>query len=1419
MMIRRFAKLTAPLLATTLAAACDEDAVEPPVAATVTVTPATAALTVAESTVQFRAEVRDQHGEVMDVGWVVWSSGDEEVATIDTAGLATARGNGTAIITATVGELSGTASATVEQWPSEVRVSPEADTVAFGDTLRLTAEAFDENGNVVEGAEFVWSSGEVAVAAVDESGLVTGVTVGTATITAAAGGAEGSAEIRVENPDRAALVALYNATDGPNWVDNTNWLTDAPLGQWYGVQTDAAGRVVGLALRGRWNDEALETVRHGLSGPIPPDLGSLSNLERLYLGRNDLSGPIPPELGNLSNLLSLELGWNDLSGPIPPELGGLSNLRSLQLGWNDLSGPIPPELGGLTNLTYLSLFGNNLLGEIPSELGGLTNLTHLTLFGNNLLGEIPSELGGLSNLEYLDLSRNDLSGPIPSWLDELSNLTWLSLGNNELSGPIPPELGGLANLRLLDLGINQLSGPIPPELGGLARLEALALGQNELGAFPRTFLNLVSLRIINNNCLPTGVCVPGKSEFVAWMQGLEGADELQFCNNSDQASLTSLYEVAAGGEWTESGGWLSGPALEEWHGVETDSLGRVTALDVSDNGLAGSLPGSIGNLDELTSLRVDGNALRGRLPLSLTALDLEKFHYDGTDLCEPSDAGLRNWLDGIPSHSGTAVQCPPLTERDALVALYTSTGGPGWADNRGWLTEAPMRRWSGVEVDAQGRVVGLSLNSNELSGQIPPELGGLSNLRHLSLANNDLAGSIPPELGGLSNLEWLVLWYNDLSGSIPPELGGLSNLEWLGFQYNDLSGSIPPELGGLSNLWYLSLTNNDLSGPIPPELGGLSNLEWLGLRDNDLSGPIPPELGQSASLRYLWLSGNSLSGPAPAGFGRLANLIELELSHNAGLAGAMPPDLTSLELESLMAGGTELCAPREPAFEEWLATIPRRRIALCGEPPAAYLVQAVQSREHPVPLVAGEEALLRVFVTAASETDEGIPEVRARFYLDGSEEHVADIPGSATPIPTEIDEGDLSNSANAQVPGLIVQPGLEMVVEIDPGGTVDASLGVPTRIPAEGRLAVDVREMPVLDLTVVPFLWNTDPDSAIVGLVEGMAADSEGHGLLEDTHVLLPVGDIDVTARAPVASTSNSAFDLLRQTEAMRVLEGGDGHYVGMMSGTVTGAAGVAYLAGRSSFSMPSSYVIAHELGHNMSLLHAPCQVALGLDASFPHPRGNIGAWGYDFRRAQLVHPLRKDHMSYCHFTWTSDYHFTNALRHRLRDEGPSAATFGAAPARSLLLWGGVDTKGTPFLNPAFVADAPPALPDSAGDWTVTGRDAAGRELFSLNFTMPVALAEEAEVSSFVFALPVRPGWAEALATVTLSGPDGTATLDGDSDMPMAILRDPVTGQVRGFLDGLATAAAVAGNGAAPGAAGLDVLFSRGIPDAAAWRR
>ena len=123
--------------------------------------------------------------------------------------------------------------------------------------------------------------------------------------------------------EAAILTVLYHSTNGPHWKHDTNWLSDSPLGSWYGVETDSAGRVVKIDLSDNF-----------LRGVIPPELGQLSSLETLWLYNNNLDGVIPPELGQLSNLKSLSLSGNKLNGPIPQELGQLWNLKELWL-YND----------------------------------------------------------------------------------------------------------------------------------------------------------------------------------------------------------------------------------------------------------------------------------------------------------------------------------------------------------------------------------------------------------------------------------------------------------------------------------------------------------------------------------------------------------------------------------------------------------------------------------------------------------------------------------------------------------------------------------------------------------------------------------------------------------------------------------------------------------------------------------------------------------------------------------------------------------------------------------------------------------------------------------------------------------------------------------------------------------------------------
>ena len=1034
--------------------------------------------------------------------------------------------------------------------------------------------------------------------------------------------------------------------------------------------------------------------------------------------------------------------WTDASGRV----------RGLDLSSNDLTGEIPPELGNLANLEFLHLSSNGLTGEIPPELGNLASLVSLYLGSNSLTGEIPAELGDLANLKSLYLYWNGLTGVIPPELDNLANLEELSLNNNGLTGEIPPTFSDLPNLNTFYWGDN------------------------------------------------AGLCAPGTRRFISFAESLD-YQRGPFCHEADAAVLRSVYHSTQGSAWTSSDGWLKPGPLADWYGVETDSVsGRVSRLDLSRNGLSGKLLGNLASLDLLRELRLDGNGqLGGRLWSRMTVLPLRILSYNGTNLCTPASPAFRMWLRSIPSHSGTGTECPPLTDRDVLEILFESTGGRSWAHQDNWLTDVPLDAWHKVRTDASGRVQELNLAYNGLTGEIPPELGNLANLRYLYLYGNDLTGEIPPELGNLANLKWLHLSSNGLTGEMPSELGNLANLELLSLSSNGLTGEIPSELGDLANLKWLELSGNGLTGVIPPELGNLANLEALHLSGNDLTGKIPSELDNLANLEELWLGGNpDLFGALP-----LANLVKLR---------------------ELVLGGTEICVPDADDFavQLRLRRMWRRYVPVCkaqagAARATAYIVQAVQSADFPVPLVAGRPGLLRMFVAAPDAGGAPIPLGWATFYQrDGSKYSVRVSPGDgAIPAEAEAAEGSLSLSANAEVPGDVLRPGAEMVVVLDPEGVLDPALGVPRRIPAAGRTALDVYEMPAFDVTVVPFLLESEPDSSILDVTSGLTAEDS---LFEETRRLLPVGPMSVTVHEPVWTSTRDAYALISQTRAIRVMEGGAGYYMGTLPNP-TAATGLASTPGKVMFSAPGGGVIAHEFGHNMHLSHAPCGGAGRPDPGYPHAGGVAGAWGWDRQSGRLVVPGVSDLMGYCGGE-ISDYHFANALRWRLRNEAGVGAYYAGPPTRALLLWGGVGTDGAPFLNPAFVFNGRPSLLDRTGAWRIVGEAGDGRVLFSQRFEM-AETADGDGRSSFVLALAADSDWADALSRIVLTGPDGSVAMSAGGNPAAALLRDPATGRVRGILHDWPGSAA----GAQPDAGralperGLEVQLSAGIPRSDAWRR
>ncbi len=203
------------------------------------------------------------------------------------------------------------------------------------------------------------------------------------------------------------------------------------------------------------------------------------------------------------------------------------------------------------------------------------------------------------------------------------------------------------------------------------------------------------------------------------------------------------------------------------------------------------------------------------------------------------------------------------TECQSLVSLYNETGGDNWINRDGWLQNDTPCSWYGLACDNEGHLSRIILEGNQLSGELPPELGNLSQLTWLQLNANQLSGSIPPALGNLIHLIWLRLENNQFSGSIPPELGHISDLENLYLAGNSLEGTIPLELGNLTQLQKLYLDATGLSGTIPPELGNLTALTTLTLsQNNNLGGPLPTTFTNLTSLTYFHYLDTTICEPA-----------------------------------------------------------------------------------------------------------------------------------------------------------------------------------------------------------------------------------------------------------------------------------------------------------------------------------------------------------------------------------------------------------------------------------------------------------------------------------------------------------------------------------------------------------------------------
>ena len=415
---------------------------EPQTPTRITLTPEEATLTALGDSIQLAATVLDQGGKVIAGAVVTWTSSNASVVKVDTRGLATALSSGYVHITAASGSAAATASIIVAQASNRIEIMPASPTLsAPGETVQLSYTVYDGNGEVIPGAGVSWSSADDAVATVSTTGLVTAVGNGNTRIMASSGEVSESITVTVEidyvGIERAILLEFYHTTDGPNWTNSMNWMSETPVGEWYGIETDSEGRV-----------QTINIVNNGLNGNIPRSIDGLVRVDLLWLHDNELTGSIPSSIGNLTEMNDLDLSGNQLTGAIPSSLGNLVNCIELVLRNNQLTGNIPTSIGLMSNLGVLDLSDNQLTGDIPSALGQ-GRIAFFYLINNRLSGSFPSFLGQHRWLQELYLNNNtDISGPLPLALSDTSqipHLRELNISGTRLCAPLDPDFQAWLN--------------------------------------------------------------------------------------------------------------------------------------------------------------------------------------------------------------------------------------------------------------------------------------------------------------------------------------------------------------------------------------------------------------------------------------------------------------------------------------------------------------------------------------------------------------------------------------------------------------------------------------------------------------------------------------------------------------------------------------------------------------------------------------------------------------------------------------------------------------------------------------------------------------------------------------------------------------------------------------------------------------
>jgi Leucine-rich repeat (LRR) protein len=505
------------------------------------------------------------------------------------------------------------------------------------------------------------------------------------------------------------------------------------------------------SLDGTFINNELDLSSQGLGGSLPASLGNLMSLRRLNLASNGFSGSIAV-LSTLIHLTSLDVSSNRLNDSISP-LSTLVQLTSMDASSNSFSGELP-----------LWMLRKNLTSQMELRLGGYS-------YNDNRIG-LPHDIGCLNgstaiNDDELDLSNQGLGGLLPASFGNLTSLRRLNLCSNHFSGSII-ALSTLVHLTSLDISCNGLHSSINP-LSTLVQLTSLDVSSENTNTW---------------QCVGRDQCNAFNGELPLWMlrKKLTSHMELRLHHSNDYNSIGLPPDI----------GSLGGTVIYD-------------ELDLSNQGLGGPLPTSLGDLTSLRHLDLASNNFSGELPLSL----------------------LRKNLTG----------------QMELLRLAGGNNRIGLPHDIGCLNGS-------TAINDE-----LDLSSQGLGGPLPASLGNLTSLRRLNLCYNRFSGSIGL-FSTLTGLEELGIGCLSFKGDVPDSEIPLAGCGGIHGRFTMLSR--------LTNLRSLDLSGQRVKGPLEP-LSGLTQLTSLVLAySRATTDTIPASFTRLSRLTTLRLQCSNLTGKVPA---------------------------------------------------------------------------------------------------------------------------------------------------------------------------------------------------------------------------------------------------------------------------------------------------------------------------------------------------------------------------------------------------------------------------------------------------------------------------------------------------------------------------------------------------------------------------